>query len=182
MISGYAEGLKEGVACDEQSRSDYCDVIIDETRRMDQIIHNMMLLDQLEYGAERNDFERFNLTDVIRGLLQSMEILIQQKEANITVLAPDEVCVWADEYMTEQVLSNYITNALNHLDDNHRIEIKVTTEGDKAHISVFNSGEPIPEDQVELSIVKAIMESFKQDYGVRNYENGVEFWFELSMR
>ena len=205
VISGYAEGLKEGVACDEQSRSDYCDVIIDETRRMDQIIHNMMLLDQLEYGAERNDFERFNLTDVIRGLLQSMEILIQQKEANITVLAPDEVCVWADEYMTEQVLSNYITNALNHLDDNHRIEIKVTTEGDKAHISVFNSGEPIPEDQVEriwdkfykvdkartreygghgigLSIVKAIMESFKQDYGVRNYENGVEFWFELSMR
>ena len=124
---------------------------------------------------------------------------------NITVLAPDEVYVWADEYMTEQVLSNYITNALNHLDDNHRIEIKVTTEGDKAHISVFNSGEPIPEDQVEriwdkfykvdkartreygghgigLSIVKAIMESFKQDYGVRNYENGVEFWFELSMR
>ena len=205
VISGYAEGLKEGVACDEQSRSDYCDVIIDETRRMDQIIHNMMLLDQLEYGAERNDFERFNLTDVIRGLLQSMEILIQQKEANITVLAPNEVCVWADEYMTEQVLSNYITNALNHLDDNHRIEIKVTTEGDKAHISVFNSGEPIPEDQVEriwdkfykvdkartreygghgigLSIVKAIMESFKQDYGVRNYENGVEFWFELSMR
>ena len=205
VISGYAEGLKEGVACDEQSRNDYCDVIIDETRRMDQIIHNMMLLDQLEYGAERNDFERFNLTEVIRGLLQSMDILIQQKEANITVLAPDEVYVWADEYMTEQVLSNYISNALNHLDDNRRIEIKVTAENGKAHVSVFNSGKPIPEDQIGriwdkfykvdkartreygghgigLSIVKAIMDSFKQDYGVRNYENGVEFWFELSMQ
>jgi signal transduction histidine kinase len=127
------------------------------------------------------------------------------KDVTVSFSQNDPVYVWADEYMTEQVLSNYITNALNHLDDNHRIEIKVTTEGDKAHISVFNSGEPIPEDQVEriwdkfykvdkartreygghgigLSIVKAIMESFKQDYGVRNYENGVEFWFELSMR
>ncbi len=205
VISGYAEGLKEGIASDEESRSYYCDVIVDETERMNQIIHNMMLLDQLEYGAERNDFERFNIIEVIHGLLSSMDILIRQKEANISLLAPDEVYVWADEFMTEQVLSNYINNALNHLSGEKKIEIKVGVQDEKAHISVFNSGEPIPEDQLEriwdkfykvdkarsraygghgigLSIVKAIMESFKQKYGVENYRNGVMFWFELSMR
>ena len=205
VIQGYAEGLKEGVADDEESRSYYCDVIADETERMNQIIHNMMLLDQLEYGAERNDFERFNLTEVARGLLSSMDILIRQKEAQVTLLAPDEVYVWADEFMTEQVLSNYISNALNHLDGEKKVEIKITTEDGTAHVSVFNSGQPIPGDQLEriwdkfykvdkarsreyggngigLSIVKAIMDSFHQKYGVENYQNGVEFWFELSMK
>ena len=205
VISGYAEGLREGIAADEESRNEYCDVIIDETERMSLIIHNMMLLDQLEYGAERNDFERFNLTDVIRGILSTMDILIRQKEAHVTFLATDAVYVWADEFMVEQVLTNYISNALNHLSGENKIEIKIKTENDTAHVSVFNSGEPIPEDQLDriwdkfykvdkarsraygghgigLSIVKAIMDSFHQKYGVENYQNGVEFWFELSMK
>lgn len=67
---------------------------------------------------------------------------------------------------------------------------------------MFNSGKPIPEEDlpklwdkfykvdkahtreyggngIGLSIVKAIMESFHQQYGVKNFDNGVEFWFEL---
>ena len=205
VIQGYAEGLKEGVATDKESQDYYCDVIVDETTRMNQIIQNMMLLDQLEFGEEELDFERFNLTEVIKGLLMSMDILIRQKEAQITFLSEEEIYVWADEFMVEQVLSNYINNALNHLDGEKKIEIKIDKRGDKAHISVFNSGEPIPEEAkariwdkfykvdkarsraygghgIGLSIVKAIMESLRQSYGVQNYENGVEFWFELAMK
>ncbi|MBO6133756.1 MAG: HAMP domain-containing protein [Lachnospiraceae bacterium] len=69
-------------------------------------------------------------------------------------------------------------------------------------ISVFNTGSPIPEESIErlwdkfykvdkartreyggsgigLSIVKANMNALNHDFGVINYENGVEFWFEL---
>ncbi len=205
VIQGYAEGLKEGVASDEESRRDYCEVIADEAERMTQIIHNMMLLDQLENSSEQNDFERFNLNEVIQGLLASMELIIGQKEADVTFIANRDVYVWADEYMVEQVLSNYLNNALNHLDQNKKIEIRITTHDDIAHVSVFNSGAPIPEESMEriwdkfykvdkarsreygghgigLSIVKAIMDSFHQKYGAINYENGVEFWFELAMK
>ena len=205
VIQGYAEGIKEGVASDQESRDYYCDVIIDETGRMNQIIRNMMLLDQVEYSGEAQDFERFNLTEVIKGLLTSMDILIRQKEAEVTFLATEAVWVWSDEFMVEQVLTNYITNALNHLGGDKKIEIKIQTEDSTAHVSVFNSGDPIPEDQltriwdkfykvdkarsreygghgIGLSIVKAIMDSLHQKYGVQNYQNGVEFWFELPMK
>ncbi len=97
---------------------------------------------------------------------------------------------------------NYYTNALNHLEGDCVIEIKLEKKDDKVRISVFNTGEPIPEDSIDhiwekfykvdkartreyggsgvgLSIVKAIMDSMHQEYGVRNYDNGVEFWFEL---
>ena len=69
-------------------------------------------------------------------------------------------------------------------------------------VSVFNSGKPIPEGELEniwvkfykidkartreyggsgigLSIVKAIMDNHDKDCGVINHEDGVEFWFEL---
>lgn len=88
------------------------------------------------------------------------------------------------------------------MDGERVVDIKLSQEGKKVRISVFNSGIPIPEESlphlwekfykvdkartreyggsgVGLSIVKAIMESMNQKYGVVNYENGVEFWFEM---
>ena len=72
-------------------------------------------------------------------------------------------------------------------------------------VSVFNTGNPIPQEDIPhiwekfykvdkahtreyggngigLSIVKAIMESFHKEYGVQNYDNGVEFYMELDLR
>ena len=47
---------------------------------------------------------------------------------------------------------------------------------DKAHTREYGG------NGIGLSIVKAIMESFHQGYGVKNYDNGVEFWFELDAK
>ena len=112
------------------------------------------------------------------------------------------VYVWGDEFKTEEVFMNYFSNALNHLDGERIVDIKLTQESKTVRVSVFNTGIPVPEDSlphlwekfykvdkartreyggsgVGLSIVKAIQESMNQKYGVVNYENGVEFWFEL---
>lgn len=204
LIQGYAEGLKEGVNEDSESREFYCDVIIDEAAKMNQMVKNLMALNQLEFGDEKIEFERFDLTAVIRGILQSMEILAQQKEAKIIFRQEEPVYVWADEFKTEQVIRNYISNAYNHLDGERVVEVKLTPAGGKVRVSVFNTGVPIPEEAIPhiwdkfykvdkahtreyggngigLSIVKAIMESFHQKYGVDNYDNGVAFWFELDV-
>lgn len=205
LIQGYAEGLKEGVSEDPESREFYCDVIVDEAAKMNQMVKNLLTLNQLEFGEEDIQFERFDITALIRGVLQSQEIMIGQKEATVIFRKEEAVYVWADEFKVEQVVRNYITNAWNHLDGEKVIEIKILCADDVARISVFNTGTPIPEKDVEriwdkfykvdkartreyggngigLSIVKAIMESFKKGYGVRNYDNGVEFWFELDMK
>ena len=117
----------------------------------------------------------------------------------------DPVYVWADEFKTEQVVRNYLTNAIHHVGIEKRIEVKFVSMDGKVCVSVFNSGKPIPEEDVPklwdkfykvdkahtreyggnrigLSIVKAIMESFHQWYGGKNYDNGVEFWFELDAK
>ena len=108
--------------------------------------------------------------------------------------------------MMEEVVTNYVSNAYNHVDGDMIIEIKIALkeEENKVRISVFNSGKPIPEEEVDkiwgkfykvdkartreyggngigLSIVKAVMEAHNQKYGVINYNNGVEFWFEAML-
>ena len=112
------------------------------------------------------------------------------------------VWVWADEFKIEEVITNYLNNAMNHLDGERQITISIFREGDQVRITVFNTGQHIPEEDLDnlwtkfykvdkartreyggsgigLSIVKAIMDSHNKSCGVENVDGGVEFWFTV---
>lgn len=204
LIQGYAEGLAEGMADDPESREYYCSVIVDEAGKMNRMVRQLLTLTALESGGDELNPERFDITEVIRGVLSSSSILIQQKNARIQLEMSPPLFVWADEFKIEEALTNYLSNALNHLDGECVIRISAEPLQDgRVRVAVRNTGEPIPEEAlpdiwtkffkvdkartreyggsgVGLSIVKAIMESHHQEYGARNVENGVEFWFTLA--
>ena len=204
LIQGYAEGLKEGISDDPEDQAYYCDVIMDEADKMNQMVKNLLTLNQLEFGEDDLVFEKFDITEIIRSVLSNMQIMAHQDEAKVIFRQDEPVYVWADAFKVEQVIRNYVSNAFHHLDGEKVIEVKIKQEDAKARISVFNTGVPIPQEDLEhiwdkfykvdkahtreyggngigLSIVKAIMRSLHQDYGVKNYDNGVEFWFELGV-
>ena len=205
LIQGYAEGLKENISEDPESREFYCDVIMDESAKMNKLVKNLLVLNQLESGKDAVVMERFDIVSLINGILLSMDIMIQQKEAKVIFESQGPIYVWADEFKIEEVVTNYISNALNHLSGEMQVEIKVLQETDRVKVTVFNTGTPIPEEDVPklwnkfykvdkartreyggsgigLSIVKAVIESLNQEYGVQNYDNGVEFWFTLDKK
>ena len=205
LIQGYAEGLNENISDDPESREFYCEVIMDEASKMNKLVKNLLTLNQLESGKDAPVMERFDIVSLIRGVLGSMHIMIEQKEATVIFEETDPVYVWADEFKIEEVVTNYTSNALNHLDGERKVEIKVLRESDCVKVTVFNTGTPIPEEDlpnlwnkfykvdkartreyggsgIGLSIVKAIIEGMNQKYGVCNYDNGVEFWFTLDCR
>lgn len=202
LIQGYAEGLKECINDDPESRDFYCEVIMDEAGKMNTLVKNLLALNQLEFGNDMVSMERFDIVDLIRNVLSSVGILLEQKEIRLIFKETDPIYVWADEFKVEQVVTNYISNAIHHCDFDKIIEVKAVRNQDDIRISVFNTGVPIPENDLEkvwgkfykvdkahtreyggngigLSIVKAAMESMNKDYGVKNYDNGVEFWFEV---
>ena len=205
LIQGYAEGLKDGITDDPESMEFYCDVIIDEAGKMNRMVKNLLTLNQLELGRDDTQFERIDITSLIQGVVQSLDIVARQKEVDVRMNVSGPVYVWADEFKVEQVVRNYVNNALNHVDGQRIIDIRIEEREGKIRVNVFNTGKPIPEEDIAhiwekfykvdkartreyggngigLSIVKAIMESFHQNYGVRNYENGVQFWFELDKK
>lgn len=202
LIQGYAEGLQECINDDPESRSFYCEVIMDEASKMNKMVKNLLTLNELEFGNEVVTMERFDVASMIHNMLQSTKILFEQKQVKLIYDNREPVYVWANEYKLEEVMNNYITNALNHVEGENIIKITVEKLEDRVRVGVFNTGRPIPEQDigriwdkfykvdkartreyggsgVGLSIVKAIMESMHRDYGAVNYENGVEFWFDL---
>ena len=205
LIQGYAEGLLECINEDEESRSFYCEVIMDEADKMNQMVKKLLTLNQLEFGNDIVTMERFDLTELIRGVLASASILLKQNEITLTFNTDMPMYVWADEFKVEEVVTNYLSNAIHHVQDPKHIDIKYTQMEDYVRVSVFNTGQQIPSEDIDqiwvkfykvdkartreyggsgigLSIVKAIMDSFHRECGVRNHANGVEFWFELDTK
>lgn len=205
LIQGYAEGLQECINDDAESREFYCEVIIDEADKMNRMVKKLLTLNQLEFGNDQVIMERFDMTELIRGVANSTRILMEQKGIRLELENSEEAWVWGDEFKVEEVITNYMSNAINHADGEKLIRVFYTRSEDKLRVSVFNTGQPIPEEDIEkiwvkfykvdkartreyggsgigLSIVKAIMDSFHQRCGVINHEDGVEFWMELGTK
>lgn len=202
LIQGYAEGLVDDVNDDPEGRKYYADVIVDEAKKMNVMVKKLLSLNQLEFGKAQIDLERFDIVAVIKSVLRASEIMISQKGIKVIFEEKNPIYVWADEYMMEEVITNYVSNAINHIDGKKIIEIKLIKYSEVLRVAVYNTGELIPEESLDkvwvkfykvdkartreyggsgigLSIVKAIMEAHNKKYGVANHENGVEFWFEI---
>lgn len=202
LIQGYAEGLTEGMGDDAESRNYYCEVIMDEADKMNRMVKQLLNLTELEFGKEELALSTFDITELVEELIHASHILLEQNQAKVSFEAKAPVFVLADEFKIEEVLTNYLTNAIHHLDGERAIRLRIEEQADTAIVYVYNSGAWIPEEDlpnlwtkfykvdkartrtyggsgIGLSIVKAIMDKHQQECGVTNVEGGVEFWFSL---
>ncbi len=202
IIQGYAEGLKEEVNEDPESRDYYCDVIIDEADKMNKMVKKLLTLNQLEFGNDAVEMTRFNITEMIAGLVQANGLIAAQENISITFEETETAYVWGDEFKVEEVLTNYLSNAIHYAEGEKQIRIFYERKDGLLRVCIYNSGNLIPEEEqdkiwvkfykvdkartreyggsgIGLSIVKAIMDSMKQKFGVYNEKDGVVFWLEL---
>lgn len=207
IIQGYAEGLAENVTTDEESKKFYVEVIQDEANRMDKLVKQLLELMKLEYGKREFNNTRFDITELIREVIRKTEIIREDENIEVIYNTKESAYVYADDFYIEQVITNYITNAIKHsqeVNGKKYIEIKVEKQDKKVRIKVYNTGEKISEEDLNriwkrfykidtsrnrekggsgigLSLVKAIMNNYKNDFGVYNKDDGVEFYFELDL-
>ena len=118
LIQGYAEGLQESISDNPEDMDYYCDAIIDEAGKMNKMVKNLLTLNQLEFGDGSVNMERFDIISVIAGVIHSMQIKANEKQVNIEFNQMEPIYVWADEFQIEEVITNYLSNALNHVDEN----------------------------------------------------------------
>ena len=211
LIQGYSEGLLENVNTDEESRKFYAEVILDETNKMDRLVKQLLELMKLEYGKREFNDTEFNLVEVEKEVIRKSQVMIEEEKVEIEFKTPDEINVVADDFYIEQVVTNYMTNAIKHVEEVNgrkiiKIENEVDVEKNKVRVKVFNTGKQIPEEHLNriwnrfykidasrnrkdggtgigLAFVKAIMSNYgANSYGVINKENGVEFYFDLELK
>lgn len=203
LVQGYAEGLKEGIN-EPEERDYYCDVIIDEASKMNSMVKKLLTLIQLESGANVLSLESFDISALVRNYIQSAEILTRQNNITVSLNAPAECFVFADEFKIEEAFMNFFSNAINHCESEteKRIDVFIEKAENEIKVLVHNTCSGIPEESIPhlwdkfykvdkartrsyggsgvgLSIVKAIIEAHNGGYGVYNTNNGVCFWFSL---
>ena len=202
LIQGYAEGLNEGLCEDEESRKYYTEVIMDESEKMNKMVKQLLTLSSLESGNSILHKENFNMTSLTEGVLSSISILIGEKNVKVDFDTSKDVFLYADEFKIEEVVTNYISNAIHHVNDNGTIKIDVSEDESNVYFSVYNTGNQIPEKDlanvwekffkvdkahsrsyggsgIGLSIVKAIVEAHGGAVKVVNKSDGVEFSFKI---
>ena len=202
LIQGYAEGLNEGLCEDEESRKYYTEVIMDESEKMNKMVKQLLTLSSIESGNSILHKENFNMTSLTDGVLSSISILIGEKNVKVDFDTSRDVFLYADEFKIEEVVTNYISNAIHHVNDNGTIKIDVSEDESNVYFSVYNTGNQIPEKDlanvwekffkvdkahsrsyggsgIGLSIVKAIVEAHGGAVKVVNKSDGVEFGFKI---
>lgn len=205
LIQGYAEGLKENITDDEESKDFYCEVIADEAKKMNAMVKKLLTLNQIEFGNNQLSMQRFDVCQMIQNKINSSQILFKKKNNTVIFEEKGPVYAWADELMIEEVFSNYLSNALNHVYENGEIRIWFERMDSNLRIHVYNDGNRIPEEELNklwikfykvdkartreyggngigLSIVAATMKAHEKDFGVLNKENGVDFYFDLDAK
>ena len=197
IISGYAEGLKMDIS--PESREEYCNTIIDESRRMNGLVLTLLDLSRYEAGEAPLEKQAFDLSGLCEPLLRRIFA-----DTTITVqnrIPPDTV-VLADPAQIEQALKAYLENAAAHTPEGGTVTVLGEEKEGIIRVSVLNTGSHIKEDEMPkiwqsfyrgdashkresdrfglgLSIVSAIIKRHGRQCGVYNTDDGVCFWFDL---
>lgn len=208
LIQGYAEGLIENVNNDDESRKFYAEVILDESNKMDVLVKQLLELMKLEYGKRKFNDEEFDVVELINEVIRKCNVMLEENQIQVVFDEKKPIYAYADDFYLEQVVTNYFTNAIKHAKEvNGKKQIKITIQNvkNKIRVSVFNTGDKIPEEDltrvwgrfykiddsrnrensgsgIGLSIVKAIQNNYQNEYGVQNLSNGVEFYFDISTK
>ncbi len=202
MIQGYADGLKHGTARSAEDMEYYCDVIVEESEKMSHLIRDLLDLSSYESGIFKINKQSFDLAELTREVAEKYRKSLETKQVELEILSPESCLLLADKLRLEQVISNFFSNAVKHVSIGGRIQICLIEQTQGVSLSVYNTGEPIADEEIEnlwtsfykaesgstvdndgtglgLAIVKAIIELHNGRYGVENTESGVRFWAEL---
>ncbi len=203
LISGYADGLASGMAKTPAQVREYCDVIIDETERMQSMLQRMLQLSRIESGGVVLTMEEFCLSDLLDDLLGLFRVEIERAGIKVERDYAPGLYVVSDYISAEQALTNYLQNAVQHIGTERQLRISVHSKPDgRLRVTVFNSAEPFSEEEraelwdsfyrgeksrkragnrsgLGLAIVKGNMELLGEPFGVDNAPGGVAFWLEL---
>ncbi len=207
LIGTYAEGLRENIAANGEEREYYCSVIEDEAHRISQLLRRMTMLMQLEGGGSQLEIERFDIAELARNLLERFRPEFEAKSVTVSAPPSEPVPVAGDSYLLENVLVNFLSNAIHHVPDGGRVAVRLTplwADGavQRIRVTVFNSGSHIPPEELSrvwesfykvdkartrayggsgigLSVVAAIMKAHGMPYGVENLPDGIAFYIEL---
>ena len=202
IIQGYSEGLKLMLSEENESVNEYCDIIMNETVKMNELVLQLLELSTLESGGNQLNEETFSISEFVGAYYKGVKIVMEEKGITFITDVDESFVGTGDKIKLNMVLNNYVSNAVSHIGGERIISVTAKDCGEYVRLYVFNTGEHIRDEDIEniwqsfyradksrsrkegrfglgLSIVSAICNLHSVAFGVENVENGVRFYFDI---
>lgn len=164
VIHGYAEGLQTGIAPEKQEQ--YIQIILSETERMDALVMQMLELSRLEAGKVKLNMEVFSLSGMIRSVAEKFLPLMEEKQLNLRLELEDDTDMYGDINRMEQVIANYMSNAVKYTPEGGQILIKVTQSKHGIFFGITNTASHLPDE-----VLNRVYDSFYRQDTSRTEKN-----------
>jgi signal transduction histidine kinase len=194
--------LEDGVAKDKKDY--YFKAMTKEVDKMDMLIVDMLELAKFESGTYKMKMEVFFIDQVIEYICEQLAIDITNKQIQVYKQL-SKIQVVANQHRIEQVITNFITNAIRYTPEHQSMMVSAIEENERVKVCVENKGAHISEKHLEkiwdrfyrgdtsrqrskggtglgLAISKNILELHDSEYGAKNTEDGVLFYFYLNKK
>ena len=150
-IAGFMDGMLDGTIPPEKHHQ-YMQLVSDEVRRLSRLVRSMLEISRLRsQGIVEEKKRRFDLCEAIGQVLISFERRVNSKRIYMDVQMPDRsVWVKADPDSITQVIYNLTDNAIKFCDENGRLSIWLKQEGGKARVTIQNTGDTVPAEELPL--------------------------------
>ncbi len=203
MVKAYAEMIRDLSGDNPQKRNEHVQIIIDEADRLSALVDNLLELSKLESGNMELEMTDFSIVDKINDCMTRYTLLIEQNGYDIKYEPDEDRIITADMQKLDQVIYNFINNAINYTGDEKIIRIKQINKPTCVRIEVTDNGSGISKEMLPLvfdryyrdakvkravvgtglglSICKEILKKHGFAFGVSSVEGeGSTFWFEAA--
>lgn len=204
MVKAYAEMIRDLSGDNPVKRQEHIQVIIDEADRLSNLVNNLLELSKLESGNAELKLTNFSIVDKLNDCMTRYQLLIEQNGYDIKYIPDEDRVITADIEKLDQVIYNFINNAINYTGDEKVIRIKQINKADVVRIEVTDNGKGISKELLPkifdryyrdakykrdvvgtglgLSICQEILKTHGFAYGVQSEEGkGSTFWFEAKL-
>ncbi|RTR30030.1 HAMP domain-containing protein [Robertmurraya yapensis] len=194
--------LEDGVASNKKEY--YFKAMAKEVDKMDMLIVDMLELAKFESGTYKMEMDVFYIDQVMEYICEQLALDITNKQLHVQKQL-SRIQVVANQLRIEQVITNFITNAIRYTPENERIILSTIDENKRVKITVENKGAHIEHEHLEkiwdrfyradasrrraeggtglgLAISMKILELHDVEYGVSNTEDGVLLYFYLNKK
>lgn len=202
MVKAYAEMIRDLSGDNPVKREEHLKVIIDESDRLSNLVNDLLAISRIESGNMELNKQNFSIVEKLNDCMTRYKLLIEQEGYDIQYIPDEDREVYADMEKIDQVIYNFINNAINYSGEEKIIRVVQKNMHDCVRIEVVDNGQGISKELLPkvfdryyrgekykrdvvgtglgLSICKEILKKHDFAFGVQSTEGvGSTFWFEI---
>ena len=202
MVKAYAEMIRDLSGGIPEKREEHINIIIEESNRLSALVNDILDLSKIESGNQKLNISSFKIKEKLMEVLERYKLLSEKDGYEFIYEEDDEAIVSGDVIKIEQVLYNFINNAVNYTGEDKKVIISQINKVKSVRIEISDTGKGIEPEMLPLifdryyrgeksqreiigtglglSIIKVILKNHNYPFGVQSeLDKGSTFWFEI---